>query len=450
MAAQPVEWVLVIYYGRSAHRATYGRLSNTKYTKDYIQLSRKSEFLETVSRLFPAGGGGGAVPLTYHWPTGTTVGAFVFKSADRPHLKWETTLGAPKAWKMAPDPSEATAETIPGDPTHLGFAAAENEFALLASRGAGQPYLLAIKLRDEANKLHLRAYLQNPSNDFSWADLKLVPAEIQALASKTSEQSALAWKTFESSGVPPGAKVGDVLSQLTASASPASVINALDADAGRALASYLRQPGYGLFFDPTRNHDAWIQTAPLPAQLAASAHELLTIIDARFPPIPQNDAAAETLEVDPAEVDAFRSQIESESFEVSDSTATVKTRGSAQKAFADAVKSNYGMRCGITGIETKEFLVAAHIVPWSIDQSIRLDPSNGICLSLLVDRAFEQGYLIIEDDHTIRIDWHRVGDDDSLRSQLEPYNGMKLNAPAEGGPKIEYLQRKRALIAQTK
>jgi predicted restriction endonuclease len=166
--------------------------------------------------------------------------------------------------------------------------------------------------------------------------------------------------------------------------------------------------------------------------------------------MPQSDAAAETLEADPAEVEAFRNQIERESFEVPDSTATVKTRGSAQKAFADAVKSNYGMRCAITGIETKEFLVAAHIVPWSTDQSIRLDPSNGICLSLLVDRAFENGYLIIEDDQTIRIDSDRLGDDDSLRSQLEPYNGMKLNAPAEGGPKVEYLQRRRALIAPMK
>jgi hypothetical protein len=450
MAVQPVEWVLVIYYGRSAHRATYGRLSNTKYTKDYIQLSKKKEFLETVSRLFPVAEGGGAVPLTYQWPAGTTVGAFVFKSADRPHLKWETSLGAPKAWKMTPDPSEATAETIPGDPTHLDFAAAENELALLASRGAGQPYLLAIKLRDEANKLHLRAYLENPSNDFAWADLKLVPDEIQALASKTSEQSALAWRTFESGGVPPAAKVGEVLLQLPASASPASVINALDADTGRALASYLLQPGYGLFFDPTRNHDAWIQSAALPAHLGASAHELLTMIDTRFPPIPQNDAAAETLEVDPAEVEVFRSQIERETFEVPDSTATVKTRGSAQKAFADAVKFNYGMRCGITGIETKEFLVAAHIVPWSTDQSIRLDPANGICLSPLVDRAFEKGYLIIEDDLTIRIDWGRLGDDDSLRSQLEQYDGMKLNVPAEGGPKVEYLQRRRDLIAPTK
>ncbi len=369
-------------------------------------------------------------------------------SSDRWHLKWETHRSAPKAWKMRLQPSEATAETIPGDPSHLDFDAAENELALLAARGAGQPYLIAIKLRDEPRKLHLRAYLGDPRKKYAWADIRLAPPEIQALAQKTTQRRAIAWSTFRSGGVPAGATVKDALSQLIAN--PTAVINALNADAGRALASHLRQPGYGLFFDPAQNHDAWQQPAPLSAQLAASADEFVRALDARFPPSPDEDAAAETLEIDPDEVEAFRNQIERKSFDVPDSTATVKTRGSAQKAFADAVKSNYGMRCGITGIETKEFLVAAHIVPWSTDQSIRLDPSNGICLSLLVDRAFEKGYLIIEDDLAIRIDWDRLGDDDSLRSQLEPYSGMKLNAPAEAGPKVEYLQRRRALIAPTK
>jgi hypothetical protein len=181
----------------------------------------------------------------------------------------------------------------------------------------------------------------------------------------------------------------------------------------------------------------------------ASADEFVRLLDARFPAIPQGDAAAERLEADPDEVKAFRNQIEHKSFEVPDLTATVKTRGSAQKAFADAVKANYGYRCAITGIATRNFLVASHIVPWSKDQSIRLDPSNGICLSLLVDRAFEKGYLIIEDDHTIRIDWDRVGDDHVLRSWLEPYEGRTLNAPAEGAPKPEYLQRRRALLGPT-
>ena len=112
-------------------------------------------------------------------------------------------------------------------------------------------------------------------------------------------------------------------------------------------------------------------------------------------------------------------------------------------------QANYGYRCAITGLATKDFLVASHIVPWSKDETIRLDPSNGICLSLLVDRAFEKGYLLIEDDYTIRIDWDRVGNDSALRSRLEPYDGQKLNKPAKGAPKLEYLQRRRASAVPT-
>jgi hypothetical protein len=424
---------------------------NTKYTKDYIQLSRKAHFLDIVSRLFPAAAGGkGAVPLTYQWPTGTAPGAFVYISGDRPHLKWETSQGAPGVWKMTLKPSIASTETIPGDPTHLDFAAAENELTQLARRGAGQPYLFAVKLRDEPNRLHLRAYLKNCSKAHAWADIKYAPEEIQALASQTSQRSALAWSTFASGGALPSARIEGTLSQLARASKPEAVLNALDVDTGRAVASYLRNPGYGLFFEPSRNHDAWLIPAGLSERLVASATELLELLDARFPPAPQGDAVAENLEIDPDEVEAFRNQIEQKRFEVPDSTATVKTRGSAQKAFADAVKRNYGCKCAITGITTRDFLVAAHIVPWSEDQSIRLDPSNGICLSLLVDRAFEKGYLLIDDDHTLRIAWERVGKDLALRSLLEPLEGRTLIVPRVGKPKLEYLQRRRTLVDSSK
>ncbi|MBR7559829.1 HNH endonuclease, partial [Mycobacterium tuberculosis] len=83
------------------------------------------------------------------------------------------------------------------------------------------------------------------------------------------------------------------------------------------------------------------------------------------------------------QVEAFREQIKNKNYEVDDSYATAKTRGSAQRAFSEEVKKIYDFRCAITGIDTKDFLVAAHIVPWSQDKSIRLDPSNGICLSLI-------------------------------------------------------------------
>lgn len=449
MAAQPIEWVLVIYYGPSAHRATYGRLDGTTYTKDYIQLSKKAEFLDAVKCLFPVTvGKEGAVPLTYKWPTGTTPGSLVFKSADRPHLKWETSLGAPEAWKMSLSPSDAVAETIPGDPTHIDIEAAENELTMLASRGAGQPYLMAIKLHDEPTTLHLRAYLGGPSAAYAWADLGIVPSPIQELAAKTSPQRpAIAWETFASGGVVPSAVIKHTLSSLESSDTPVAVLDNLDADIGRGLAAYLRRPGYGLFFDPSQNHGAWIQPAPLSERLASSVSAFLETLDARFPATALGDAAAEAAEPDPSEVEAFRERIEDKSYSVADSSATIKTRGSAQRAFANAVKSNYEYRCAITGIETRDFLVASHIVPWSEDQSIRLDPSNGICLSLLMDRAFEKGHLLIEDDLTIRINWVKVGNDLMLRSQLEPHDGKKVTQPKTGVPQPEYLQRRRALVA---
>lgn len=452
MIAQPVEWALIVYYGPEAHRATYGRqVRSDRYTKDYIQLSRKPEFLETVTKLFSiTAGETGSVPITYLWPGATADGHFVFNSSDRPHLKWGTSVGAPRVWKMAISPSDATQETIPGDPSHLNFDDAENEFALLASRGAGQPYLMAIKLRDEPRTLHLRVYLGNPSQDFNWADIGLVPSEIRALAEKTTQRRALAWSLFQSGGIAPTISVDEALSQITASPNSAPVIDALDLDVGRSLISYLQNPGYGLFFDPSRNHDAWIQVAPLSTQVAASVDELLRVLEARFPEIPQGDAAAETLEASPEEVEAYRQQIAQKSYAVPDSTATVKTRGSAQRAFADAVKKNYGFKCAITSVTTRDFLVASHIVPWSEDERIRIDPSNGICLSLLVDRAFEKGYLQINDDFTISIDQGKVGDDDVLRAQLEPYDGQALNLPTKERPQLDYLRRRRELFAHIK
>jgi hypothetical protein len=445
MAALPVEWVLVIYYGPSAHRATYGRLGGTKYTKDYIQLSRTSKFMDAITTLFPVGTSkAGSIPIRFKWwPTGSAAGALVFQSADRPHLKWDTS-SAPKAWKMTPNPSDATAETIPGNPSHSDAAAAENEFALLQRHGSGQPYLLAIKLRDEPRTLHLRAYLKNPNKKYAWADVQTLPKNIQAVVAKTSQSSALAWSDIQSGGVAPSKTVTGALLQLSVSNDFALDIEPFGLDIGREMAAYLQHPGYGLFFDPSRNHDAWTQALPLPTQIAANAELLLEMLNGKFPATSLGDAAAEAAEVSAEEVRVFQQQIEHQNYEVPDRHATIKTRGSAQKAFAEVVKANYGLQCAITGIKNREFLVAAHIVPWSVDQKIRLDPSNGICLSLLVDRAFENGHLLIDDDLTIRFDWDRVGNDDALRNALQPYDGKKLNAPRIGKPKIDYLQRRRA------
>src|SRR5690606_37537620 len=96
--------------------------------------------------------------------------------------------------------------------------------------------LVAVKLRGEPRTLHLRSYLAKPSKQYDWANIQLAPQDIQLLAAKTSERSALAWSVFASGGVAPSARISDSLSQLAASEGSEAVIDALDQDTGRALA----------------------------------------------------------------------------------------------------------------------------------------------------------------------------------------------------------------------
>lgn len=154
------------------------------------------------------------------------------------------------------------------------------------------------------------------------------------------------------------------------------------------------------------------------------------------------DVLAESSPADVAEVAALAAQVAAGDYSVADRRITAKTRGSAQRVFADQVKSNYGWRCALTGIATRDFLVASHIVPWSEDESIRLDPANGICLSTFVDRAFDTGYLLVQTDYTVQVEWARVGSDSSLRDALTPLDGLSLAVPETAPPNPEFLRRR--------
>lgn len=70
----------------------------------------------------------------------------------------------------------------------------------------------------------------------------------------------------------------------------------------------------------------------------------------------------------------------------------VKTRIN-QNVFRQIVLANYDYKCALSGIDISELLVASHIIPWSENQKERLNPENGICLSSLYDKAFDQGLI---------------------------------------------------------
>lgn len=64
-----------------------------------------------------------------------------------------------------------------------------------------------------------------------------------------------------------------------------------------------------------------------------------------------------------------------------------------QNIFRQMILANYDMKCALTGIDLPELLVASHIIPWAKKPKERLNPENGICLSSLYDKAFDQGLI---------------------------------------------------------
>ena len=78
----------------------------------------------------------------------------------------------------------------------------------------------------------------------------------------------------------------------------------------------------------------------------------------------------------------------------------VKTRVN-QNLFRKIVLSAYSNRCAISGTNIPEFLIASHIKRWSDDAENRLNPSNGICLNSLYDKAFDRGFIGLDTDYKI-------------------------------------------------
>ena len=81
-----------------------------------------------------------------------------------------------------------------------------------------------------------------------------------------------------------------------------------------------------------------------------------------------------------------------------ETTATVRVRR-GQDFFRATVLTAYGRRCCLTGCDVEGLLVASHIVPWAEQghEAHRLNPRNGLCLAALQDRAFDQGYIGLDD-----------------------------------------------------
>lgn len=121
-----------------------------------------------------------------------------------------------------------------------------------------------------------------------------------------------------------------------------------------------------------------------------------------------------------------------------------------QRFFRQALYTNYGGRCVISGLRVSCMLTASHIVPWYKDKSLRCDPRNGLLLSALHDRAFDRGYLSISPDLRVILSPALGDEPDSefSRTGLYAFAGQPLQLPErlKFAPSQEALEYHRAHI----
>lgn len=111
-----------------------------------------------------------------------------------------------------------------------------------------------------------------------------------------------------------------------------------------------------------------------------------------------------------------------------------------QHFFRRAVLSSYRGRCCMSGLSDTRLLIASHIVPWSQDKQNRLNPSNGLCLSAIHDRAFDKGLMTLTDDLKIVIsDNLKRRDDVFVREVLLPLHGRTIESPERFAPQPEFV-----------
>ncbi len=145
------------------------------------------------------------------------------------------------------------------------------------------------------------------------------------------------------------------------------------------------------------------------------------------------------LDADAQPIDDAEEQLIPEDFS-GETRKVVTEQRIKQSFFRRAVLSSYRGRCCMSGLSEARLLVASHIVPWSKDKANRLNPSNGLCLSAIHDRAFDKGLITLTDEFKIVVS-------DELKRKKEafvievllPLDGRTIEPPERFAPQPEFI-----------
>lgn len=140
--------------------------------------------------------------------------------------------------------------------------------------------------------------------------------------------------------------------------------------------------------------------------------------------------------------------VEWEDIQGLDRTVLTKVRVN-QHLFRSIILAGYRSECAVCKLPISALLVASHIVPWSADKSLRMNPRNGICLCAIHDRAFDVGILQINASYCVSIDsgLGRAAKSPAVGRFLLAYSGRRIALPDRWHPAPELLEQHARLVA---
>ncbi|QGG96684.1 McrB family protein [Actinomarinicola tropica] len=269
MADHPVETAWVWRFGTAPFKATYGRLpgtGSTTYTKDFLQAS--GQCAAAFDEVFPRVPGQ-PYDVTLAWPGGSREGK-VLEAADyaangRINLRWETD-NPPDPWRLSPNPAHDAVATFPGDPSQTTEHGADQELEALKALDV-DPWLVVVKLQDQPDVLHLRAYLGNPPTGLEHTSAQQLPDQVRsAMASVPANGGCAVARFAGGAGVRAPRIVNQVLQALRRGP---NVLLVGPPGTGKTVAledlRHLYEHGSPeVTFDPSKMHDAWSESSPVP------------------------------------------------------------------------------------------------------------------------------------------------------------------------------------------
>lgn len=127
--------------------------------------------------------------------------------------------------------------------------------------------------------------------------------------------------------------------------------------------------------------------------------------------------------------------------------AKVKVRGAAQQVFRGTILSVYNNKCCVCGLSFKNILEASHIIPYSIaSDEQKLEVSNGLLLCANHHKMFDNGYITLNEDYTIKYSDIKKGKGEYTefdKLMTVNFNGKKISLPKriDHQPKSIYLKQ---------